>query len=59
MLHCYTTVPDIAKGWDTAYMFNTATFCILVSVPSQEPVIKWLLFVGALHICFSFIFVHK
>ena len=45
---------------DPANMFNSATLCMYVPVPSQEPVIQWLSFVYVLHICFSFIFfLHK
>ena len=46
-------------GGDPANMFNPATFCMYVPVPSQDPVIQWLSFVYVLHICFSFIFVRN
>ena len=46
-----------------ANMLNPAEFCLyvpwFVSLPSLEPVIQGLSFVDVLHICFSFIFVHK
>ena len=37
-------------------MFNPATLFMYVPVQSQEPLIQWLSFVYAVHICFSFIF---
>ena len=50
MLYCYTAVPGKGEGWDPANMFNPATLCMYVPVPSQEPVIQWLSFVVVLHI---------
>ena len=55
LYHC----PRLGEGWDPAIMFNPATLCMYVPVPSQESVIQWLSFVYVLHICFSFIFLHK
>ena len=49
----------LGEGWDPANMFNPATLFIYVPVPSQEPVIQCLSFVYVLHMCFSFIFLHK
>ena len=46
--HC----PWIGNGWDPATMFNPATFCMYVPVPSQ--IIQWLSFVAVLLLCFSF-----
>ena len=31
--------PRLVEGWGPAYMFNPATFCMFVSVPSQEAVL--------------------
>ena len=59
MLYCYNTFQGYGEGRDPAYMFNPATFCIYVSVPSHEPVIQWFSFVDVLHICFSFSFCTK
>ena len=39
MLNLNTAVTSKFEGWDPADMFNLATFCIYVPVPSQEPVI--------------------
>ena len=48
----------LGDGWDPDNMFNPATFYMYVPVPSQEPVIQWLLFVYVLHFCFSFILLY-
>ena len=39
-----------------ANMCYPTKLCMCVTVPSQEPVIQWLLFVYVLDISFSFIF---
>ena len=39
-------------GWDPTNMFNPATLCMYVPVPSQEPFIQWLSFAYVLHIVF-------
>ena len=50
--------PRLGKGWDQSYIFNPATLCIYMPVPSQEPLFQWLSFVDVIHICFcSFLFV--
>ena len=41
------------EGWDTTNLCNIATLRSNVPVPSQEPVIQWLLFGAVLHICVS------
>ena len=38
MLYCDTTVTGCGEGWGPANMFNPATLCMHVPVPSQEPV---------------------
>ena len=48
--------PRLREGWDPAYMFNPAIFCMYVPVPSQEPVIQWLSFVYVLYVFFSLFF---
>ena len=50
---CKTTQKRVrlGEGWDPPNMFNPAILCMYVPVPSQEPVIQWLSFVYALHIC--------
>ena len=50
-LQCLAAPEKLKEEHDTLFMY--------VPVPSQEPVIQWLSFVYVLHICFSFIFVHK
>ena len=52
LYHC----PRLGEGWDPANLFNPATLCMYVPVPSQEHVIQWSSFVYVLHICVSFIF---
>ena len=55
LYHC----PRLGEGWDPAIMFNPTTLFMYVPVPSQKPVNQWFSFVYVLHICFSFIFLHK
>ena len=54
LLHVYHC-SRLEEGCGPANIFNPATLCMHVPVPSHEPVIQWLSFVYVLHVCFSFI----
>ena len=49
----------LGDGWDHANMFNSATFCMYMPVPSQEPIIQWLSYVYCYIFVFHSVFVHK
>lgn len=60
MLYSYTTVTIQGESRYPALMFNSARFCMFLSVAShQEPVIQWLTSVDVLPFCSLFHFVLK